>query len=99
MPEIKERALLYDGLKHYFLVNFPNRSGALKQFVTQILGPNDDITHFEFSKKSFRTIAPAVIGIELKNIEDFSLLVERLKKHNFRFDYLNKKQDLFQFLI
>ena len=54
---------------------------------------------FEFSKKSFRTIAPAVIGIELKNIEDFSLLVERLKKHNFRFDYLNKKQDLFQFLI
>ena len=51
MPEIKERALLYDGLKHYFLVNFPNRSGALKQFVTQILGPNDDITHLNFLKK------------------------------------------------
>ncbi len=99
MPEIKERALLYGGLKHYFLVDFPQRSGALKQFVTQILGPNDDITHFEFSKKSYRNIAPAVVGIELKEAPDFSLLVERMKKHNFRFDYLNDKQSLFQFLV
>ena len=50
MPEIKERALLYAELKHYFLVDFPQRSGALKQFVTQILGPNDDITHLSFQK-------------------------------------------------
>ena len=99
MPEIKERALLYGGLKHYFLVDFPQRSGALKQFVTQILGPNDDITHFEFSKKSYRNIAPAVVGIELKETPDFTLLVERMKKHNFRFDYLNDKQSLFQFLV
>ena len=99
MPEIKERALVYGGLKHYFLVDFPQRSGALKQFVTQILGKNDDITHFEFSKKNFRNNAPAVVGIQLKKAADFELLVERMKKYNFHFDYLNDKQSLFQFLI
>ena len=99
MPEIQERALLYTGLKHYFLIDFPQRSGALKQFVTQILGSEDDITHFEFSKKNFRNNAPAVVGIELKNAADLTLLAERMKKHNFKFDYLNDKQSLFQFLI
>ena len=99
MPEIKERALVYGGLKHYFLVDFPQRCGALKQFVTQILGKNDDITHFEFSKKNFRNNAPAVVGIQLKKADDFELLVERMKKYNFHYDYLNDKQSLFQFLI
>ena len=99
MPEIKERALLYAELKHYFLVDFPQRSGALKQFVTQILGPNNDITHFEFSKKHFRNSASAVVGIELKEAGDLSILVERMKKYNFKFDYLNDKKSLFQFLI
>ena len=99
MPEIKERALLYAELKHYFLVDFPQRSGALKQFVTQILGPNDDITHFEFSKKHFRNSATAVVGIELKEASDLTILVERMKKYNFKFDYLNNKKSLFQFLI
>ena len=99
MPEISERALLYASLKHYFMIDFPQRAGALKEFVTEILGPNDDITHFEFSKKSYRTNAPAVIGIKLKKAEDFKLLVERMKIHNFKFDYLNDKQNLFQFLI
>ena len=99
MPEIKERALLYAELKHYFLVDFPQRSGALKQFVTEILGPNDDITHFEFSKKHFRNSATAVVGIELKEASDLTILVERMKKYNFKFDYLNNKKSLFQFLI
>ena len=99
MPEISERALLYANLKHYFLIDFPQRAGALKEFVTEILGPNDDITHFEFSKKSYRTNASAVVGIQLKEATDFSLLVERMKIHNFKFDYLNEKQNLFQFLI
>ena len=99
MPEIKERALLYAELKHYFLVDFPQRSGALKQFVTQILGPNDDITHFEFSKKHFRNSATAVVGIELKEVSDLTILVERMKKYNFKFDYINDKKNLFQVLI
>ena len=99
MPEIKERALLYAELKHYFLVDFPQRSGALKQFVTEILGPNDDITHFEFSKKHFRNSATAVVGIELKEVSDLTILVERMKKYNFKFDYINDKKNLFQVLI
>ena len=82
MQEIRERALIYANLKHYFLVQFPQRSGALKEFVTHILGSKDDITHFEFSKKNYRNSAPAVVGIELQQASDFDLLVKRMKKHN-----------------
>tara|TARA_B110000037_G_scaffold209980_1_gene259727 strand:- start:930 stop:2183 length:1254 start_codon:yes stop_codon:yes gene_type:complete len=99
MPEIKERALLYAKRKHYFIIDFPQRAGALKQFVNEVLSPNEDITHFQFSKKSNRSIAPAVVGIELKTKDDLPFLVERMKNHNFKFDYLNEKENLFQFLI
>lgn len=98
MPEIKERALLYANLKHYFIIDFPQRAGALKQFVNEVLGPEDDITHFEFSKKSSKSVAPAVVGIELKSKDDLGFLVDRMKNHNFKFDYLNEKENLFQFL-
>lgn len=98
-PEIKERALLHAGLKHYFIIRFPQRAGALKQFVGEILGPDDDITHFEYSKKSSRENAPAVIGIELKRKEDLQPLMTRMKEHNFFGDYLNDKPNLFQFLV
>lgn len=97
--EIKERALLYVGLKHYFIIRFPQRAGALKKFVAEILGPNDDITHFQYSKKHSRENGPAVVGIELKNKEDLQPLIERMKAHNFYGDYLNNKPDLFQFLV
>ena len=52
--EIKERALLHAGVKHYFVVRFPQRAGALRDFIDKVLGPNDDITHFEYSKKQSR---------------------------------------------
>ncbi len=97
--EIKERALLHANLKHYFIIRFPQRAGALKEFVAEILGPNDDITHFEYTKKSSREQGPAVVGIELKNEADFEPLVARMKTHNFFGDYLNNKPDLFQFLV
>ncbi|MGB8703879.1 MAG: threonine ammonia-lyase IlvA, partial [Gillisia sp.] len=97
--EIKERALLYSGLKHYFIVPFPQRAGALKKFVAEVLGPTDDITHFEYSKKHHRENGPAVVGIELKDPQDFEPLVERMKAHNFFGQYLNDKPDLFQFLV
>jgi len=97
--EIKERALLYADLKHYFIIRFPQRAGALKEFVVEILGPNDDITHFEYTKKSSRENAPAVVGVQLKNKADFEPLVKRMKEHNFFGDYLNNKPDLFQFLV
>ncbi|WP_026915639.1 threonine ammonia-lyase IlvA [Christiangramia portivictoriae] len=99
MAEIKERALLYSGLKHYFVVVFPQRAGALKEFVAKVLGPNDDITHFEYSKKHNRSNGPAVVGIELKDPADFEPLVERMKKRNFYGEYLNNNPNLFQFLI
>ncbi len=97
--EIKERALLYGKLKHYFIVRFPQRPGALKEFVAEILGPTDDITHFEYSKKSSKENAPAVVGIELKCPEDLEPLISRMKKNNFFGDYLNDKPDLFQYLV
>ncbi|UJH91247.1 threonine ammonia-lyase IlvA [Antarcticibacterium sp. 1MA-6-2] len=97
--EIKERALLYSGLKHYFIVRFPQRAGALKEFVATVLGPDDDITHFEYSKKHHRENGPAVVGIELNNPADFEPLVQRMKDHNFYGQYLNNNPDLFQFLV
>ncbi|WP_318345045.1 threonine ammonia-lyase [Flagellimonas baculiformis] len=97
--EIKERALLYANLKHYFIVRFPQRPGALKEFVADILGPDDDITHFEYSKKSSRENAPAVVGIELKSADDLEPLIQRMKANNFFGDYLNDKPDLFQYLV
>ncbi|GHA29664.1 L-threonine dehydratase [Salinimicrobium marinum] len=99
MAEIKERALLYAGLKHYFIVRFPQRAGALKQFVAAVLGPDDDITHFEYSKKHHRENGPAVVGIELKDQKDFNPLVKRMKEQNFYGQYLNNNLDLFQFLV
>lgn len=97
--EIKERALLYANLKHYFIIRFPQRAGALKQFVVEVLGPDDDITHFEYSKKSSRENGPAVVGIELKRKEDLEPLIQRMKLYNFFGDYLNDKPDLFQYLV
>ncbi|AZQ58346.1 threonine ammonia-lyase [Maribacter sp. MJ134] len=97
--EIKERALLYGNLKHYFIVRFPQRPGALKEFVVDILGPTDDITHFEYAKKSSRENAPAVVGIELKAASDLQPLVNRMKENNFYGDYLNDKPDLYQYLV
>ncbi len=97
--EIRERALLYSGLKHYFIVRFPQRAGALREFVSEVLGPEDDITHFEYSKKHNRETGPAVVGIELKNPEDLYPLIERMKTRNFFGEYLNSKPDLFQFLV
>lgn len=98
-PDIRERALLYSKLKHYFIVQFPQRPGALKQFVEDVLGPDDDIAHFEYSKKTARENGPALVGIELKRPEDFEPLVERMKKFGFFSNYVNEKIELMQFLI
>lgn len=98
-PEIKERALLHANLKHYFIVRFPQRPGALKQFVQDVLGPDDDIVHFEYSKKTSRENGPALIGIELKRSSDFEPLTARMKAKNFPAEYVNDRLELMQFLI
>lgn len=97
--EIKERALLYKGLKHYFIVQFPQRAGALKQFVGEVLGPNDDITHFEYTKKNSRETGSAVVGIELKSAKDFDTLMNKMKQFGFYGDYLNDKQYLLDLVV
>ena len=97
--EIKERALLYANLKHYFIIKFPQRAGALREFVVDILGPNDDITHFEYTKKTNRENGAAVVGLQLKDAQDLHPLIARMKLRNFFGDYLNDKPDLFQFLV
>lgn len=97
--EIKERALLHANLKHYFIIKFPQRAGALREFVAEILGPTDDITHFEYTKKTNRENGAAVVGLQLKSPEDLEPLITKMKLHNFYGDYLNDKPDLFQFLV
>ncbi len=99
MQEIKELSLLYEGLKHYFVIRFPQRPGALKMFVNEVLGPGDDITRFEFIKKTNRESGPALVGIELKSADDYPALLQRMEQ--FRFDYkeINKDQTLFEYLV
>ncbi|GEL09634.1 L-threonine ammonia-lyase [Flavobacterium glycines] len=97
--EIKERSLLYEGLMHYFMIQFPQRPGALKEFVNDILGPDDDITYFQFTKKNSREVGPAVVGLELKNKNDIFAIKTKMENKGFEYKYLNEKQDLFNQLI
>lgn len=97
--EIKERSLLYEGLKHYFLIQFPQRPGALKEFVNDILGNDDDITYFQFKQKNNKESGPVVVGLELKNKTDIMPIQTKMKEKGFEFHYLNEKEDLFAQLI
>ncbi|MES2455162.1 MAG: threonine ammonia-lyase IlvA [Bacteroidota bacterium] len=99
MQEIKEKSLLYEGLKHYFIVRFPQRPGALKLFVNQVLGPHDDITRFEFIKKTNKENGPALVGIELTDPADYMSLVQRMKEFKFEIIELNNDQTLFEYLV
>ncbi len=99
MQEIKEKSLLFEGLKHYFIVRFPQRPGALKLFVNEVLGPTDDITRFEFIKKTERENGPALVGIELKAREDYTNLLARMKAFKFDIIELNQDQTLFEYLV
>ncbi|WP_238750474.1 threonine ammonia-lyase [Neolewinella maritima] len=97
-PEIQERALMYAGLKHYFIVQFPQRSGALRDFL-DVLGPDDDITHFEYTKKHNRAMGPALVGIQLGQRGGFEQLLERMNERKMRFEHLNDQPILFEMLI
>lgn len=99
MGEIKELSLLYEGIKHYFIVRFPQRPGALRLLVTEVLGPKDDITRFEYIKKTERERGPALIGVELGSAKDYTSLIERLKAYKFDFIEINKDQTLFEYLV
>lgn len=99
MQEIKERSLQYEGLKHYFLITFAQRPGALKEFVNDVLGPYDDITRFEYIQKHNKETGPALVGIELKSRRDYDLLMANLNVRHFNYTELNKNDDLFGYLV
>ncbi|WP_209122644.1 threonine ammonia-lyase IlvA [Alkalihalobacillus sp. BA299] len=99
MQEMRERSLIYEGLQHYFIIQFPQRAGALREFIEDVLGPDDDITRFEYTKKNNKANGPALVGIELKRDEDYHLLIERLNKKGFEYDEINKNESLFNLLI
>ncbi len=99
MPEIKERSLQYEGLKHYFLVRFAQRPGALREFLNYVLGPGDDITRFEYIQKTNKESGPALVGIELQARQDYGPLIENMRRYNIDFTELNKNDTLFGYLV
>ena len=99
MQEIRERSLQYEGLKHYFLIRFAQRPGALKEFVNQVLGPTDDITRFEYMQKNNKDTAPALVVIELQSAENYKALVSKMKQYSINYTELNKNDNVFGYLI
>lgn len=96
--EITERAMLYEGRKHYFIIRFPQRAGALRDFL-EVLGPDDDIAHFQYTKKTNRAKGPALVGLELGNASDYSLLIERMKAKKINYEAINNSPMLFEMLV
>jgi threonine dehydratase len=99
MQEIKERSLQYEGLKHYFLISFAQRPGALKEFVNEVLGPNDDITRFEYMKKNNKEAGPALVGIELSDKKDYVILKKNFDRFKIKYTELKKDDDAFGYLV
>jgi threonine dehydratase len=99
MNEIKERSLSYEGLQHYFIISFPQRAGALRNFLDNVLGPNDDIVRFEYTKKTQKENGPALVGIELKDPSDYEPLLRRMEEHNIIYTTINDDPNLFGFIL
>src|SRR5690606_2058643 len=99
MQEIKEKSLIYEGLLYYFIINFPQRAGALREFLDNVLGPDDDITTFEYTKKNNKESGPGLVGIELKRKEDYAGLIERMEQKGFPYTEINNDSTLFHLLI
>ena len=99
MQEIKERSLQYEGLKHYFLINFAQRPGALKEFVNNVLGPADDITRFEYMQKNNKEAGPALVGVELQSRDDYDRLLQNMNTYQINYTELSKDNTLFSYLV
>jgi threonine dehydratase len=99
MQEIKERSLQYEGLKHYFLIRFAQRPGSLKEFVNHVLGPNDDITRFEYIQKHNKETGPALVGIELLSRTDYEILVQNMDRFHINYTELKPNDNLFGYLV
>ncbi len=97
--EVVERSLVHEGRKRYFMVEFPQEPGALRRFLNDVLGPEDDITYFEYVKRSSRDTGPAVVGIELGHPTDYRFLLQRIADCGFWVEEIASNSPLFRFLI
>jgi threonine dehydratase len=97
--EVVERSLVHEGLKHYFLVEFPQEPGALRGFLDRVLGPTDDITLFEYVKKNNREIGPALVGIELADKNHLEPLLGRMNRSGLHIERLEAGSPAFRFLV
>lgn len=97
--EVLERSLIYQGLKHYFIVEFSQRPGALRAFLDSALGATDDITLFEYVKKNNRETGPALVGIELAKKGDLAPLLGRMTGLNMTFELIRQDSPLFRFIL
>ena len=82
MTEILERSLIYEGLKHYFKIQFPQKAGALKDFILNVMGKDDDIIYFKYEKIINKELGPVILGIEVKNKNDINNILDKMKKSN-----------------
>ncbi len=98
LPEVKERAQRYSGLKKYFILRMPQRPGALREFLN-MLGPDDDITRFEYLKKSARNFGSVLIGIETKDANGFRDFTDRMDAAGLAFRDITSDEALSEFLI
>ena len=99
MEEIREKSLIYEGPKHYFIVRFPQRSGAILSFIRDIIGPTDDLVYIQYIRKTNKEEGPALIGIEVAAKEDFRALMRRMEANNVSYEYINENNKLFEILI
>ena len=99
MEEIREKSLLYEGLKHYFIVEFPQKSGAIVSFINNVIGPSDDLVYIQYIKKTNKNFGPALIGIELASKDDFEPLIQRMNALGIKYEYINENNQLFEILI
>jgi len=98
-PEIMERSLVYQGRKHYFIIEFAQKPGQLRQFVDEALGPNDDIVRFEYIKKTNKERGAALVGIELKDRADLEPLLERMRRIPLNVRPLGSEELLYDYLV
>lgn len=97
--EVLERSLVHEGLKHYFLVDFPQEPGMLRRFLDEVLGPDDDIALFEYVKRNNRETGPALVGIELGSREDLVPLLDRLDRSTMDVEPIQPDSPLFRFIL
>lgn len=99
MQEIKERSLIFEGLKYYFIVDFPQRTNTLRDFVNRVLGEHDDIVRFEYMKKNDRESGPALVGIEVDSREEYEKLIERMQDYDLDFTLLDPTSDVGKYIV